>query len=49
MITITKATKQPLETDTAWSFDISELEYVLDEHNGEDFLYYKGRLYEKGE
>ena len=44
MITIEKGV--PSGTD-GWDFPIEELEYLLDEHDGEAFVFYDGRLYEK--
>lgn len=35
------------EDDVIWSFPIEELDYLLKEHNGEEYIIYKGRLYEK--
>lgn len=32
-----------------WSFPISELDYLLEEHNQESFLLYNNRLYELNE
>lgn len=46
---ITLATKQPLEDDTVWSYPLAELEDLLAERPDDEFEYYQGRLYEKGE
>ena len=50
MIKIIRATEQPIESHTYWSYPIEELDYVL-ENADEDticdtFLLFEGRLYE---
>lgn len=49
MIYIEQAKHKPTEDAETWSFSVDELEYVLQEHDGEEFYYYDKRLYEKGE
>lgn len=50
MIKIIRATEQPIETYTYWSYPVDEIEHLLSnsEDDGEDktYLYYEGRLYE---
>lgn len=48
-IVIHAATKLPKEDDETWSFPVEEIGYLLEEHNGEEFDYYGGRLYERKE
>ena len=46
-ITISTTNKQPREDAEKWSFDISELEHVLENTcEGGHYEYYNGRLYE---
>lgn len=35
------------EDDEVWSYPINELDYLLKEHNNEEFILYSNRLYEK--
>ena len=47
MIKIIRATEQPIESYTYWSYPVDEIEYLLS--NAEEdktYLYYEGRLYE---
>lgn len=50
MIKIIRATEQPIESYTYWSYPAEELDYLLEkaEDDGADetYLYYEGRLYE---
>lgn len=47
-ITITLASKQPKEDANNWSYDISEIEEVLENLDyDQDYYYFGGRLYEK--
>lgn len=32
--------------EDAWDFPLDELEYLIDEHDGETFVVFNGRLYE---
>ena len=47
-ITITMASKKPKEDGDIWSYDISEIEEVLENLDyDQDYYYFGGRLYEK--
>lgn len=47
-ITITLASKKPKEDANNWSYDISEIEEVLENLDyDQDYYYFGGRLYEK--
>ena len=35
-------------TNESWDYPIDELEYLLEEHNGESFVLIDNRLYELG-
>ena len=37
---------QPWRFKGQWSYPTSELDYLLEEHDGEGFVLYKHRLYE---
>ena len=44
MITITLDTK--LISEEAWDYPVEEIGYLLEEHDGETFVYNNGRLFE---
>lgn len=48
MITIYHEEEVPLpwRYPGQWSFPVSEVDYLLETHDKESFVYYKGRLYE---
>lgn len=43
---ITIVDNQRFIADDAWDFPLEELEYLLEEHDGETFVLHNGRLYE---
>lgn len=47
MITIEAGTPETPNKATGWDFPIEELDYLLEEHDGEAFVLWDGRLYEK--
>lgn len=50
MIKIIRATEQPIESYTYWSYPVEELEHILanaeDDGVDETYLYFEGRLYQ---
>lgn len=49
MVSIVSEWDGILAKDDGWDFPIEELPYLLDEHDGETFIYSNGRLYEAEE
>lgn len=47
MIKIKRATEQPIETYTYWSYPVEEIDHILENaEDGDTYLYFQGRLYE---
>ena len=50
MIHIVRATEQPIESYTYWSYPVEELDHILenaeDDGMDETYLYFEGRLYQ---
>ena len=48
-MSITIAKDERLIKEDAWDFPIEEIPYLLEEHNGETFVFKEGRLVEAEE